>query len=233
MPTFAFRALGAVALLLSVAAAPAALAATITQTFSITQPFSMPNPPSGTPAVLVANSAFNVPLLPFVGSGLSSAFFSYTTSVSGTVTAGPSGGGASLELGVVSALEGVNFMGTGGSTGAGGAPNSVNPFSIAPVTGTRELLDSFGTSNGFPALLTGSEVVDFTFSNTSGPGLFYAPGPSFVALLAGSITLSGSLTFTFTGDGGLLSTDVPEPASLAVLGIGLVGLAAGRRRRAA
>lgn len=142
------------------------------------------------------------------------------------------GGGTGLALGVVAALEGTQFFGVGGGVGAGGVPNSVNSFSTSSTPGIRNLLDSFGISSGFPALLTGSEVMDFTFSNPTGPSVFFVDGPSNVALVAGSITLSGSLTYNFTGEGALLSTSAPEPAPLALLAGGLVALAAGRRRAA-
>lgn len=76
MPRPILRALGAAAFVMSFAAAPAAMAGTLTQTFSITRTYSVANPTNFLRTALVPNSDFDLQLLPFVGSGLDQAVFS-------------------------------------------------------------------------------------------------------------------------------------------------------------
>lgn len=97
-------------------------------------------------------------------------------------------------------------------------------------------IDNFFTIGGVEFDLNTFTVLSQTgpipgFINAFGTGTLTAPG--FDATLA-NITLTGTsvnnLAFTFGVTAGATSTPVPEPFSLGLLGLGLVGAYAGRRK---
>ncbi len=221
--------LAAVAVL-ALVAVPAS-ASTLTQSFTLTGSFDVNSIAFGAPTALVSNSFFDVTFMPFVGNGLTSAVFTYADSATGTITAGPNGGGTFIYLFSNAVLNdtGVNVAGV--TTDGSGGPNSVNSFSIGFADTSRDLLDSYSQSVGFPAVVTGSSPLRFTQYNPGGP-VFSAQGAIGVADVSFTLTTTASLVYTFQGDGALLSLDVPEPASMALLATGLIGAGIARRRRA-
>lgn len=142
-----------------------------------------------------------------------------------------------------------------------GAFTSLNySFYAAPITGGVVTYSNTGaqpTGIGAPILLaTGSLISGGVVGDTSGQpaasatltftaaataaGFFVSPSPFYTQIFAGfqnlptQVTTSGNIV-TITGGGGsanYVTTPVPEPAGLAILGAGLLGLALLRRRKA-
>jgi len=132
------------------------------------------------------------------------------------------GGGAELSFytrtddsGIADRLE-VRWSGNGASTNVGGTASSVGDFTMLLNPVINQMLDP----NGYPTSWT-----KYTYSLT-GLGL------------DGRFALRYYVTDTNT-NGNLIGIDsvnveaVPEPASLTLLGLGLTGLAASRRRKGA
>ena len=108
--------------------------------------------------------------------------------------------------------------------------NVINPFGFtfsAPVTDVSFYLVTDGFGTDITSYLNGVEVQSFLVSTYNGANSFYGF----------SNTLINSVVFNVSGDHLALidnvaySNVVPEPASLALLGLGLAGFAAARRRK--
>jgi hypothetical protein len=101
---------------------------------------------------------------------------------------------------------------------------SAAPGTIITVTPTIEDVSSFLAlydSSFNPAAMAGGYLADQGSSNVSSVFTALAPASGQLVLVAMSVAGSGAIGHTVTGDVSYTSTEAPEPASMALLGLGL------------
>ncbi len=207
-----------------VGAGAAARAGTLTQTVVITQVANLTSPADGS-ATIIPASAFDASFAPFIGTGLTSATFSFSVAVSANYAINPGNNGGDVSLAAeLNYIDAAGGTGGGVATGTGGAPGASGSLAPAPGGGTDSL--------AVPPLTAGDGLVGsapVVFTNTNGVTLNVTNIASFDLTDTTTVTL----TYTYTGDGALNYAVLPEPASLAVMGMGLSALSLIRRRRGA
>ncbi len=171
-------------------------------------------------------------------SGFSVSFYAYSNAspsypeppeleLSDLSVSGPAGGGL---IGIQ--ISDANFF-------FGGAPTS-QAFLTAQVVGalsgagTFTAFQNVGVTNtefapGISTVISGPFTGPGGFSSSQFTGFFYTPGSGFA--MTQIVTISGNFGTATADVTSTVSTAVPEPVSLVLLGSGLAALTAGRWRR--
>ena len=213
-------------------------ATTIVQSVTNRKVIALSNLSSGNYS-LADDSFFNATFLPLINQNFGVSHYGSLESVFSFVGVLLSqGGGGENGIGVPPGAAYVNgaLVATSGDYSnifeiryADSADASVSAY-VEGYQGFYPGFDLLGASS-LAVATRGSSPFSLTYS--SGPGgilgLVYNGGGT--GALTGTLTATQTLTYSFNGEGTLLATDIPEPATAALLGAGL--LATLRRRRGA
>ena len=205
--------------------AHAATTASVTQTFHFPFTFSDVTPSSSLQSIYFPNSGNDVATVLSFDTNLGtldSVDVNWDWGVSFSGVTGASGGNVGLNMGGNTYLGTTGYGGTGTGGGSGAAPNT--PFSAeAPQVFVRTNFTAAGAG------VTYNPAIWAMISGNSSYTAKLAHGDSaqtYTGLASGTFTANADLVVTYN------YTAVPEPSACALLGLGVLGLAARRRRTA-